>query len=250
MLQIEGLHDSPKLKFDAKPDECASQANKLVVTQITAGVRNPNRVNVFVDGKYTLSLDINQVVDLQVKVGKVLTEAELQELHAASEFGKLYQRALEWALTRPRSVRETRDYLKRSQLKRTQTNHKRVRDELKPLPEINSATAELVLQRLIERGYVDDEKFAEYYVENRFVKKGVSSKRLRLELSKKGVSQNIINAALTETSRDDKDELVKMIRKKASKYDQQKLIAYLVRQGFNYSDVTEAVAEYYGETEV
>lgn len=260
MLQIEGLYDQsePKTKDylgglggSGIGDEAQQNARVegLVITQITAGVRNPNRVNIFINGRYTFSLDINQVIDLQVKVGRVLSEAELQELRAASEFGKLYQRALEWVLMRPRSIRETRDYLKNRQLKRIQTNRKRANEELKPLPEIQTTTLELVLQRLVERGYVDDEKFAEFYVENRFTKKGVSTKRLRSELSKKGISQSIIERVLNESVRTDQDELMKMLRKKRKRYDDQKLIAYLVRQGFNYADAIEAV-ENYNDNEV
>lgn len=242
MLQIETLTDNEKPADWL--DEIASQPNELVITKITSGVRDQNRVNVFINGRFTLSLDLKQVVDLQAKVGRKLSDAELQELHQASEFGKLYQRALEWALMRPRSVQETRDYLKRRQLKRTQLNHKRAHEELKPLPEIQNSAMELVVERLIERGYVNDQKFAEYYVENRFVKKGISQKRLRLELHKKGVDTKIIEVVLENNQRADADELTKMITKKHHRYSEEKLIQYLVRQGFQYQDVLDAVDKF------
>lgn len=248
MLQIEGLNDE-KDKIDWSI-EGRGQSGAFVITRLTSGVKDPNRVNVFINGKFTLSLDVKQIVDLNVKVGRNLSEHELQELHKASEFGKLYQRALEWALTRPHSVRETNDYLKRKQLKRVQTNRKRERDELKPYPEIQNSAIELVLARLQERGYVDDQKFAEYYVENRFVKKGVSKRRLELELRKKGVSNDIIQSVFKSTSRDDRNELEKMIQKKWQKYDKVKLVNYLVRQGFHYDDVMNAVNEKYDEIEL
>ena len=65
---------------------------------------------------------------------------------------------------------------------------------------------DLIVQRLCEKGYVDDEKFAEYYVENRFVKKGISKKRLKMELMKKGISQDIIEEVLD--GRDDEEEIL------------------------------------------
>lgn len=251
MLKIEGLNDaepveksgsrvgSPRCqkegrRLEQKPDE-------LIITQLTSGVRDKNRVNVFVNNKYTLSLDVKQVVDLQVKVGRKLSPEDLRELHEASEFGKLYQRALEWALTRPHSVWETREYLKRRQLKRQQLNRKRAKEDLKPLPEVQESVMKLVLERLCARGYVDDYKFTQYYLENRFIKKGISQKRLRMELCKKGISDSIIAEVMEETGRDESAELAKMIAKKRSKYDDEKLIAYLVRQGFNYQMVREAV---------
>ncbi len=234
MLDIKSLSDD--IAAPVKHDE-----HKLVITQITSGVRDPNRVNVYVNGKFSLSLDIKQVVDLQIKVGKVLSEAELQELHSASEFGKLYQRALEWALMRPRSVWETRDYLKRRQLKRLQLNRKRGHEELKPLPEIQNSAIDSVIERLTSRGYVDDYKFAEFYIENRFVKKGVSRRRLEMELHKKHVPDNIVSEVLANSTRDEDEELAKMIAKKRNKYDTPKLIRYLVGQGFDYQTVKDAV---------
>ena len=47
----------------------------------------------------------------------------------------------------------------------------------------------------------------------------------------------------SKKSRDDSEELRKIIARKANRYDdQQKLIQYLVRQGFNYSDVLDELA--------
>ena len=111
---------------------------KYSITELRQGAKNPNRVNVFVDGKYTLSLDVAQVVDMGVKVGQTVTADELAEMKKASEYGKLYQRTLEWVLTRPHSVRETRDYLVRK-LKISSSDTLRSRPSLRgslaiPLP--------------------------------------------------------------------------------------------------------------------
>ena len=107
----------------------------------------------------------------------------------------------------------------------------------------DAGLVEPVLARLVERGYVDDERFAKLWIENRSVRKGISQKKLRLELQSKGISQDIIDACLSEGVRDEHKELEKVIAKKAKKYpDEQKLIQYLLRQGFNYSDVLEALS--------
>ena len=109
------------------------------------------------------------------------------------------------------------------------------------MPEIQDQAAALVIERLVERGFVDDERFAEYYIENRFIKKGISRRRLEQELRKKGVSEMIIRNSLTNSARSDENELAKVIKKKRRKYDREKLIQYLVRQGFDYYSVVEAV---------
>lgn len=229
-----------------KTDRIASAMEKTI-TKLVSGARDTNRVNVFLDGKFALSLDVAQVVELQIKVGQKVDAERLEVLRGASEFGKLYQRTLEWVLTRPHSIRETKDYLRRRQQKRLVTNRQRIREEKKPFPEIQNETIELVVERLIQRGYLDDGKFANYYVENRFVKKGVSAKRLRMELQKKGVANAEIEVALSAGARDDDNELRKMLVKKRTRYDDQKLIAYLVRQGFDYHKVVEAVQSSRGD---
>lgn len=240
----------------------------MVITDLKQGVKNPNRVNVFVGGKYVFSLDVAQVVDLKIKVGMVLTSAKLAEYRKASEYGKAYQRALEWVLMRPRSRQELREYLRRSKYKaemkerqkewqednsdkwrmkkrrderETEWGARMRRDEREAERREKNDFSDLIYQRLNERGYVDDKKFAEYYVENRFVKKGVSRRRLEMELRQKGIEENIIREVLE--GRDETEEIKKMIAKKRGKYDDEKLISYLVRQGFSYQLVQSLVRE-------
>ena len=85
----------------------------MKITGISQQTKNKNRVNVMVDGKYRFSLDIFQVGDLGIKVGKDYTDEELTELETESQFGKVYARALEYCLMRPHSAKEVRDYLYR-----------------------------------------------------------------------------------------------------------------------------------------
>ncbi|MBR0242406.1 RecX family transcriptional regulator [Candidatus Saccharibacteria bacterium] len=198
---------------------------KQKITDLKQGVKNPNRVNVFVDGKFAFSLDVTQVVDFKIKVGKLITPEELLEYQKASEFGKLYQRALEWVLVRPRSEKEAYDYL-----------YKKVYEKKLDKNYINN-----ILEKLKDRKYLDDFKFAEWYVENRFVKKGVSVRRLKMELMKKGIEKSIIEEILSASDRNDKDEILKIIAKKRAKYDDEKLIAYLCRQGFSFELASELV---------
>lgn len=199
---------------------------KIVITDMKSGVKNPERVNIYVNGVFAFSLDVAQVVDYKLKVGVVLDVARFEELRKASEFGKLYQRALKWVLLRPRSVRETRDYL-----------NKKVYEK-----KLDKGYVDEVLGRLCDKGYIDDYKFAEFWVQNRFVKKGVSRKRLSMELMRKGISSEVIHEVLD--GRDDEEELRKMVAKKRSRYDDaEKLMAYLVRQGFSYDLVRKVVNE-------
>ena len=226
-------------------DELTPKAKERIVTDIKEAVRDRDRLNVYIDRKFFCSLALSQVVDLKLKIGKQLNDEDLKSLRRASEFGKLYQRALEYALLRPHSQKEMRDYLKKKTLNKAVRvkNQKTGEYQTKQKEGFDASLVEPVLARLVERGYVDDERFAKLWIENRSTRKGISQKKLRLELQSKGISQDIIDTCLSEGARDERKELKKVIAKKAKKYpDEQKLIQYLLRQGFNYSDVLEALS--------
>lgn len=213
----------------------------MKVTNLSSQIRNPDRVNVSIDGKYRFSLDISQITELGVKVGREVSEEELAILETESLFGKLYSLALNYSFSRPHSVRELRDYLYRKTLTtkfRTKKGEVRERDGYSP------ALTTRVLEKLQHKGYVDDEKFARWWVENRNQTKGTSLRKLSAELRAKGVNGEIINEVLVSSERNDGNELAKIIAKKRAKYpDEQKLIAYLARQGFRYDDIQAALNE-------
>lgn len=213
----------------------------MKITNISVQAKNADRVNISVDGKYRLSLDIYQVGELGLKVGKEYTEEELVAIENESQFGKLYGRALEYCLMRPHSAREVKEYLWR----KTRTMKYKSRDgQIKEREGVSRSNAERVFDRLVARGYVDDEKFARYWVENRNQTKGTSLRKLTAELRSKGVESAIIESVFSVSDRSDDDELQKVIAKKRRKYDdEQKLIAYLARQGFSYDDIKTALAE-------
>ena len=214
----------------------------MKITDISLQVRNPDRVNVSVDGKYRFSLDILQVTELGIKIGREYSEEELVELENESQFGKLYARALEYTMMRPHSAKEVRDYLWR----KTRTTRVRVPDsnEYRERPGVSQEIADRVYDRLAQKGYLNDENFARYWVENRNTRIGISKRKLIAELRTKGVDSVVIEQALQNSPREEKDDLRNILEKKRHKYDdEQKLIAYLMRQGFPYDAVRDALAD-------
>jgi regulatory protein len=205
------------------------------ITSISIQQRDKNRVNVSVDGKYRFSLDFSQLAELGVRVGNEYTDGQLDELENESQFGKLYMRALEYSLMRPHSQYELSQYL-----------YRKTRDTLTKSGSVkkgvSKALTERVYDRIIERGYVNDTSFAEYWIENRQLRKGISQRKLQAELAAKGVDRSIVERLLNNTERSDEDEIQKILLKKANRYDDElKLIAYLARQGFSYDDIKQAI---------
>ena len=208
----------------------------MKITSISVQVRDKNRVNVSVDGRYRFSLDVTQVAELGLRTGKEYEEAELIQLEEESQFGKLYTRALEYCLMRPRSQREMQQYLyRKTRPRRIKTGE--MRDG------VSTELTQRVFDRLAAKGYLDDRKFTEFWVENRNLRKGSSMRKLQSELFAKGVSQDLFNEVLDQSDRTDSDELEKIILKKRRRYDdEQKFLSYLARQGFRYDDIKSTLA--------
>jgi regulatory protein len=200
--------------------------NSLVITAIKAQVKNQNRVSVYVNGAYAFSLTPSQLLEQKIHGGLALTEARLAELKKASEFGKAFERTLNFVMIRTRSTREVRDYFWRKKI----------------VPE----DGEVILQKLTARGYVNDANFARAWVQQRQLTKARSRRQLTAELKQKGVNDATIAAALQTQDYDEHAALRELIAKKRkiTRYqDPQKLKQYLARQGFGFDDISAVLAE-------
>jgi regulatory protein len=197
----------------------------MLITKIAKAVKTDGRYNIFLDGEFSFSLDQSQLVELRLRKGQELSESEVRTLMAESDFGKNYLRALDLISRRLRSEREIRDY-----------GFKKHWSE---------QNIERVVKRLYEHGYLNDEKFAAAFMRSKAATQNKSLRQLKLALRRKGISQEIITAAIAaEENYSEAESLKKLIQKKRSRYDDpKKLVAYLVRQGYNYDDVKLALDE-------
>jgi regulatory protein len=189
----------------------------MKITAIKQQVKDLERVSVFVDGQYSFSLSLNELINEKLKKDQEISEAEVKKLKKISEDGKLKARALNWLLMRPHSEREFKDYLKRKK-----------------------ADIDLIEQWLVEfrdRKYLDDTAFAKWFSDNR-VRKNKSNRAIMSELFKKGISREAINEVMEQGPDNEESRLKELIEKKqkSSRYqnDSLKLAKYLTSQGFSY----------------
>lgn len=109
--------------------------------------------------------------------------------------------------------------------------------------QISTAVAEL-----LSRGYLDDRAFAESWIRSRRALKHRSNRVLIGELGQKGVGKDLVEQVLADEPEEVSDEATirALIDKKhlSSRYaTEQKLISYLLSQGFAYSTVRKALEE-------
>jgi regulatory protein len=206
------------------------------ITAIERQRRNPERVNVFLDGAFAFGLPVNAVVDFQLKTGRQLTTVEIEELKELDDTAKAIDAAIRLLTSRPRSVREITDRLKRK--------------------EYGDETIERVIARLREWRYIDDEAFARYWVENRESNRPRGRRLLEQELRQKGVERETVRETLDDSGIDERAGALEIARAKLRSYRNEeesvarrRLGAFLARRGYGYDVVKPVLDELFGETE-
>jgi regulatory protein len=198
----------------------------MKLTSIKQQVKNPERVSIFVDGKYTFSLSLDELVAHKLKNEQELNEAEIKKFKKISEDGKMKARALVWVLGRPHSTKEFRDYMFRKKA--------------------DKDLSEQLIEEFTNKNYLNDIKFAEWFSELK-QRAGKSNRQIQAELFKKGISRQITDAVMEEQGNSEQERLQLLVTKKlkSSRYRQDpiKLKQYLARQGFGYQEIEEALKE-------
>ncbi len=217
----------------------------MKITKISQQVKRPDRYSVYVDGKYEFSLHEQQLAELRLKTNQEITNEELSDFKNDSMFGKAYERTLKYVFMRSRSKKEILDYLARSYMyPKPKVYINKSGDRVVKKQLVDKLATQNIIDRVIERleirGYVNDEVFAKAWFESRQFTKKPSKRKLQQELQQKGVDQEIIATLLQNYESTEVDNLRYLINKKQkiSRYqDEDKLIPYLVRQGFSYSEI-------------
>jgi len=197
----------------------------MIITSLKQQEKNPDRVSIFVDGKYGFSLSLDELVREKLKNGQEIDASQLIQLKKVSDEGKLRGRALDWLLLRPHSVREFKDYMYRKKA--------------------DPALTESLILEFSEKGYLNDVEFGAWLVEER-QRKSKSDRAIRSELFKKGLSRQDVETVLEGQEESEMERLRLLISKKSQmtryKNDPEKLAKYLIAQGYNWNLVKEALA--------
>ena len=199
------------------------------ITRLAVQKKNSKRVNVYLDGEFAFGLYRDTAAWLEI--GQILSDEKIKKLLDEDQKADVYAKALDYISYRPRTVYETSRKL----------SEEGFDEEL-----INET-----LSRLLDNGLLDDEKFAEQWVEERQSLKPGSKRSLRYELHKKGIPDHLIQSATEDV--DDFQSAYEIAEKRLYRYEglskfefRQKLGNYLAGKGYSYdviSDVTQKLWE-------
>lgn len=200
------------------------------ITRIAYQKKNRQRANIYLDGAYAFALP--DIEAARLKIGQYLGDDEIADLRIVDDKAKAYDRALRLLGHRPRSHYEI---------------ERRLQQAGYPQP-IVAAT----LKRLQDQGYVDDEAFVRWWLENRARFRPRGRRALRQELRQKGVDNRLIDAALSTIDED--EQALQAGRKRLRRWQHlgeeafyQKMLGYLQRQGFGYQVARAATQQLWHE---
>lgn len=142
--------------------------------------RDPTRVMIRVGGKVVATLPRKVVDDLRVAVGVAWTESLAASVAQAVDEDKAYRNALNALARLAMSTGDMRDRIKRR-------GH-------------SDAVAQQVVEHLIERGWLDDEKFGRTYIEQMRSQKPAGPRLLAFKLRRKKIDPKLIDRLLAEGS--------------------------------------------------
>jgi regulatory protein len=201
------------------------------VTALTAQKKNPNRINVFLDGEFAFGL--SRIVAAWLRIGELLTDEKIARLQEQDSLEIATQRAIDLLSYRPRAEAEIR---------------KRLSDS-----GFGSGEIEEVLGRLRQAGLVSDESFARAWADNRAAFRPRSHRMVAAELRQKGVADETIEQALSELPADG-DLAYQTAERYARRLDglewedfRKKLGGHLGRKGYGYEVVAEVTRRIWNE---
>lgn len=198
----------------------------MKITSIKQQVKQAGRYSIYVEGKYAFSLSADALIDSKLTNGQELTEKEVREYKQQSNNNKLYNLTLRYIAIRPRSKWEVKTYLERKNASPTLLTE--------------------ILNKLSKIDLINDQKFAQAYVNDRRLLRPTSRRKMILELRKKHIADEVINKVLVDESGQSEDftalkDIIDRKRTQTRYKDELKLMQYLSRQGFGYGDIKAAL---------
>ena len=108
---------------------------------------------------------------------------------------------------------------------------------------VSAEEAAEAVEYLASLGFVDDRRYASLVL-RQYAGKGYGSRRVRMELMRRGLDRNVIDDALTEMPEQD-DTLDRLLRQKLhgslERADIKKATDALVRKGYGYDEISAAL---------
>ena len=200
--------------------------------RITSKAGNGNKIHIYIDGEYTLTLYDDYWYRLGYEENREISEDELASLKEEAGFRSAYEKGLQYLSMRAYSQKELYNKLKMK---------------------YGEAPSERAIEKMLYYGYLDDEAYALSYARHLFEVKKYDLRRISYELKLKGVGSENIDNALKSLDNEPIQRIIDMIGSKYLKYldnekDRKRIVNRFVRMGYSFHDIKAALREF--DTEI
>jgi regulatory protein len=204
----------------------------MVITKIEYQKKDPERVNIYVDGEFFCGISLNVLAQENLYEGLTIDEQTLDRILKEDLESRFMNRAVEYLSRTVKTEFQVRQYLKNLKFKKKGVwfNEDIQLDW--------DLLFEQIIDSLKKYKYIDDEEFAHAFVQSRLNVKPRGKSVLISELLSKGVSKEIAQRVCDEEITDELEVLRNAFRKrfKDEKFNirNQKMVGYLLRKGFSW----------------
>jgi regulatory protein len=211
----------------------------LFITSIVVQQRNHARCSVFVNGEFSFGCAIDVAERNGLRKGQELSRADIERMQTEDDALRVKQAAYKYVSYKPRTARQVRQKMREKGF--------------------TTEEAEQAIEFLMDLGHIDDVDYARMFIGDTLKRKAVGLDKIRMELKKRGVSdddiedvlaQHFDHAALHDQTQ---TNIYTAARKKLStlqrKYPsdphkrKQALVTHLQRQGFAWHDIKPVVED-------
>lgn len=190
-----------------------------------------NRANIYLDGKFAFGITLESLLKHNLHTNKELSLQDVNKLKEEDNQAKIINRAIEFAMRRPRSEKEIELWFRRKK--------------------IEESVQGVALNKLIALGLVNDLEFAKWWIEQRNTFRPKPKRILKYELRIKGVKDEVIEEALEGSEGIEELEIARKViarkieRYKKMPYDEgkKKLSNFLAMRGFSWEVIRQIVEE-------
>lgn len=200
--------------------------------KITAKQGKGTKIHIHIDGEYLLTVDEDFWFSSGFISGDEIDDGDLAAFKEAAGSRLAFNSAMFSLDLRDHSERELRNKLSKK---------------------FDENSVNTALEKLIDLGLVNDYRYAENLTRELFERKKYGKNRVKNELFKRGIASDIINDVIenyeNENDADNVKTIVDIIRKKyynklVDEKSRQKVVAALVRLGYSFSDIRQAMGEF------
>ena len=194
--------------------------------KLTIKEGNAKKIHIYIDEEYRATVDSDYWYSEKFRNYKEINEEELTELLNAVSFRRAYNKGLDFLSRRPFGTKELIKKL-------CEKGHEK-------------ECAEKACERLLELGLLNDEDYARILVNDLHERKNYSVKRIKQELSFRGIDRDIIENTVDLLDNDPVPRIIILIKKKyINKINDEKgrrrTVDALMRLGYSYSDIKTAL---------